>query len=55
MSSSLILDLKPENYEPYLKMITESIILTSKNEGSLRKSMWTYLMNKYSADSLDYG
>ena len=55
MSSSLILDLKLENYEPYLKMITESIIMTSKNSGSLRKDMWAYLMGKYSLDSIDYG
>jgi hypothetical protein len=54
MSSSLVLDLLPENYEPYLKMITESIVITSHNDGSLRKDMWSYLMNKYSAD-IDYG
>jgi hypothetical protein len=55
MSSSLVLDLKLENYEPYLKMITESIIMTSRNDGSLRKDMWTYLMGKYSLENIDYG
>jgi hypothetical protein len=55
MSSSLVLDLLPDNYEPYLKMITESIVITSHNAGSLRKDMWNYLMNKYAPESLDYG
>ncbi len=55
MSSSLVLDLLQDNYEPYLKMITESIVITSHNVGSLRKDMWNYLMNKYPPESLDYG
>ena len=55
MSSSLVLDLLQDNYEPYLKMITESIVITSHNVGSLRKDMWNYLMNKYAPESLDYG
>ncbi len=55
MSSSLVLDLLPDNYEPYLKMITESIVITSHNTGSLRKDMWSYLMNKYQPETLDYG
>lgn len=55
MSSSLVLDLLQENYEPYLKMITESIVITSHNEGSLRRDMWSYLLHKYPSDIIDYG
>jgi hypothetical protein len=50
-----LIDLKPENYVPYLKMITESIIISSGNVGSLRKDMWSYLMKKYTTDHIDYG
>lgn len=49
-----LIDLKPENYVSYLKMITESIIISSNNDGSLRKDMWAYLMKKY-PDNIDYG
>ena len=55
MSSSLVQDLLQENYVPYLKMITESIVMTSKNDGSLRKDMWSHLMKHYPLDSIDYG
>jgi hypothetical protein len=55
MSSSLVLDLLPDNYGPYLKMITESIVITSHNAGSLRKDMWNHLMKKYPAECIDYG
>lgn len=41
------LDLKPEKVKPYLKMITEAVVITSDNQGSLRKDIWDYLLKKY--------
>ena len=47
------LDLKPEKVKPYLKMITEAIMVDSGNKGSLRKLIWDYLLKKYQR-SIDY-
>lgn len=47
------MELKPERVKPYLKMITEAVIVTSANSGTLRKAIWDYLMKKYKND-VDY-
>lgn len=47
------LDLKPELVKPYLKMITEAIIIDSNNKGSLRRDVWDYLLKKY-MKNIDY-
>ena len=47
------MDLKPEKVKPYLKMITEAVLINSNNQGSLRKDIWDYLQKKYKLD-IDY-
>jgi hypothetical protein len=46
-------DLKAEKLGFYLKLITESVLITSKNEGSLRKHIWDYALKTYSKE-VDY-
>lgn len=41
------LDISPEKVKPYLKMITEAIIIDSNNKGSYRRDVWAYLLKKY--------
>lgn len=48
-----LLELKPERVSPYLRYITEGVLLDSKNEGSLRKDIWKYLLDHYPKD-VDY-
>jgi hypothetical protein len=51
--AAALLELKPERVSPYLRYITEGVLLNSKNEGSLRKDIWKYLMDHYPKD-VDY-
>ncbi len=48
-----ILDLRQDRMRPCLQMITEAVIHSSNNNGSLRKDIWKYIMNKYQ-DKIDY-
>lgn len=51
----MTLDLEPHKVKQYLKMITEAVLITSNNEGSLRKDIWDYLQKKKKyAEDLDY-
>ncbi len=49
----MALDIRPELIKPYLKMITEAVVIDSNNKGSLRKDLWDYLLKKYQK-SVDY-
>ena len=47
------LALEPEKVKPYLKMITEAIVIESANSGLYRRDIWDYLQNKYTKQ-VDY-